>query len=71
MDHGRKVSYDIQALAQSTKISLIFLPANRLADELLSEVVDEVSEELGELCDGYVDRLFSNEFARPPTPTLL
>lgn len=49
---------------------MIFISGNRLADELLSEVVDQVAEELGELCDGYMDRLFSSEFIKPPSPTL-
>ena len=41
----------------------------RLADDLLSEVVDQVTEELGQVCDGYVDQLFSSEFVKPPSPT--
>jgi hypothetical protein len=45
------------------------ISCGRLADDLLSEVVDQVTEELGELCDGYVDRLFSSEFDKPPSPT--
>lgn len=37
-----------------------------MADDLLAEVIDEVAEELGQLCDGYVDRVFSDEFVKPP-----
>lgn len=38
-----------------------------IADDLLSEVVDQVVEELGQLCDGYIDRLYSSEFVPPTT----
>ena len=45
---------------------LVFLYATSLADNLLSEVVDQVADELGHLCDEWVDNVFSNEFT-PPT----
>ena len=48
-------------------ISTTIIRDCRLADDLLSEVVDQVADELGELCDGYVDRLFSSEFVKPPS----
>ena len=36
-----------------------------LADDLLDELVQEVSLELGQLCDSCVEQLYSHEFARP------
>ena len=36
-----------------------------LADDLLDELVQDVSSELGQLCDSCVEQLYSHEFARP------
>lgn len=38
----------------------------RIADDILEDLLKGVAGEMGQLCDIYVDDLYSDEFRRPP-----
>lgn len=46
-------------------LSHAIMISSRIADELFKEVLEEVATELEQICDGYVDSLYSAEFVRP------